>query len=393
MSESLAASLLAYLSDRQDAMVALVNQFARSESPSLDPSAQQEILTLLTEAMVARGFRARRTRGRTSGGSLLSMPADRTRGRPFQVMLGHCDTVWPIGTLETMRLEIKDGRLHGPGTFDMKAGIVQGLFAIDALREVGQALSVTPVFFINSDEEIGSRDSTHQIRLIARGAERVFVLEPAMGARGALKTARKGLGRFTITVRGQAAHAGLEPGKGASAILELSLVIQQLFALNDIDGGVSVNVGTIDGGIRPNVVAPESTAVADVRVPTFKDAERVSAAIHGLTPQTPGTTIEVDGSFGRPPMERTPGNQALFEEAKAAARALDIEIEEASAGGGSDGNTTSLFAPTLDGLGAVGEGAHAPHEHLLVDRMVERSALLACLLARPPRDVQSGDSP
>jgi glutamate carboxypeptidase len=315
------------------------------------------------------------------------MPADRKRHRPHQLILGHCDTVWPIGTLDTMPVKTEDGTFWGPGSYDMKAGLVQGLFAIEALGAAGVgALPVTPVFFINSDEEIGSHDSTRLIVRFARGADRCLVLEPSLGPEGNLKTERKGVGRFWITVRGVAAHAGLDPGKGASAILELSHIIQKLFALNDPEKGITVNVGTIDGGLSPNMVAPESKAAVDVRVPTREDASRIERAIHGLVAETPGTEVIVEGSVRRPPMERTPGNVRLWELAQRGAEELGIEIDQAAAGGGSDGNTTSLFAPTLDGLGAVGAGAHAETEHLMLDKMVERSALLARLLSYPALD-------
>ena len=258
------------------------------------------------------------------------------------------------------------------------------LFALDAVSQTGTELAVTPVVLINTDEEIGSRESTPVIRRLSGGADRVFVLEPAAGPEGKLKTSRKGIGRFTVRVFGQAAHAGLDPGKGASAILELSLVIQKLFALNDVERGITVNVGTIDGGLRPNVVAPESSAVVDVRVPTHEAAREMEAAIHELTATTPGTRIEVEGGIGRPPMEPTPANRKLWELAKSAAEELDLSLGEIAAGGGSDGNTSSQFAATLDGLGPVGDGAHAPHEFVELDRMPERAALLARLLACPP---------
>jgi glutamate carboxypeptidase len=326
--------------------------------------------------------------GKESGGMLLAMPSKRQRHRPHQLILGHCDTVWPIGTLETMPARTDgEGTFWGPGSYDMKAGLVQGLFAVEALATLGAApLAVTPVFFINSDEEVGSRDSTRLIVRFARGADRCFVLEPSLGPEGNLKTARKGVGRFQITVRGVAAHAGLDPGKGASAILELSLIIQKLFALNDPEKGITVNVGTIDGGLSPNMVAPESKAAVDVRVPTRADADRIECEIHSLKAETPGTEVVIEGSVRRPPMERTPRNQRLWQLAQRGAQELGIEIEQAAAGGGSDGNTTSLFTPTLDGLGAVGAGAHAVNEHLILDKMVERSALLARLLAYPPLD-------
>lgn len=369
-------------------MFELLERFVLCESPSGDRDALQEVIVLLSESFTERRFQPRVLTGKDSGGMLLAMPADRPRHRPHQLILGHCDTVWPVGTLETMPARTdEDGTFWGPGSYDMKAGLVQGLFAIEALSAVGaDPLPVTPVFFINSDEEIGSHDSTRFIVRFARGADRCFVLEPSLGPEGNLKTARKGVGSFSITVRGVAAHAGLDPGKGASAILELSHIIQKLFALNDPDKGITVNVGTIDGGLSANVVAPESKATVDVRVPTREDAERIERVIHGLEAETAGTQVSVEGSVRRPPMERTPGNQRLWRLAQHSAQQLGIAIEQASAGGGSDGNTTSLFAPTLDGLGAVGAGAHALNEHLVLDKMVERAALLATLLSHPPLD-------
>lgn len=369
-------------------MFELLERFVLCESPSGDANALKEVLSLLAESFVDRRFEARVITGKSSGGMLLAMPRDRRRHRPHQLILGHCDTVWPIGTLKTMPARTDDeGTFWGPGSYDMKAGLVQGLFAVEALEASGAgSLPVTPVFFINSDEEIGSHDSTRNIIRFARGADRCFVLEPSLGPNGSLKTARKGVGSFSITVRGVAAHAGLDPGKGASAILELSHIIQKLFALNDPDKGITVNVGTIDGGLSANVVAPQSTAEVDVRVPTREDAERIERVIHALQAETPGTELIVEGSVRRPPMERTPGNQRLWQLALESADELGITIEQAAAGGGSDGNTTSLFAPTLDGLGAVGAGAHASNEHLLLDKMVERAALLARLLSLPPLD-------
>jgi len=366
-------------------MFELLELLVGVESPSHDPSAQGPMLDLLSEAFAKRGFRPRVIPGKNSGGMLLAMPANRTPFLPHQLVLGHCDTVWPVGTLDSMPIKIEGGTFWGPGSYDMKAGLVQGLFAVEALDAAGvDTLPVTPVFLINSDEEIGSHESTRVIKRFARGADRCFVLEPSLGPEGHLKTARKGIGRFTIRVRGKAAHAGLDPGKGASAILELSLIIQKLFALNDAERGITVNVGTIDGGLSPNVVAPHSEATIDVRAPTAEDAAHIEQAIHSLKAETPGTEIEVEGAIRRPPMERTPGNRKLWLLARRGAADLGIEIEQAAAGGGSDGNTTSQYAPTLDGLGAVGAGAHAVNEHLVLERMVERSALLARLLSFPP---------
>ena len=385
MGETLPSQIIDYLEDRGDAMFELLETFVRIESPSREPATHAEMLDVLGHEFSKRGYRPRVLPGKASGGMLVATPDARPRGRPHQLVIGHADTVWPVGTIETMPVKVEEGVFWGPGSYDMKAGLVQGLFAVEALTSiVGEPLAVTPVFLVNSDEEIGSHDSTRAIARFARGADRCFVLEPSLGAEGKLKTGRKGVGRFTIRVQGQAAHAGLDPTKGASAILELSHVIQELFALNDLAKGITVNVGTIDGGMSPNVVAPESSAVVDVRVPTKEDAARIESTIHSLRAKTPGTKLTIEGAIGRPPMEQTPGNKKLWLLAQRGADELGLRVGQAFAGGGSDGNTTSQYAPTLDGLGAVGGGAHAPSEHLELARMVERSALLARLLSFPP---------
>jgi glutamate carboxypeptidase len=363
-------------------MVGLLERLARMESPTADPAAQEAVLQEISVGLPA-GYRRRvlRTGGRPH---LYARPGDRRRGVPVQLLLGHCDTVWPVGTLREMPVEVRDGLVNGPGVYDMKAGLVQMVFALRALSELGPEPEVVPVVFVNSDEEVGSRSSTRYIRCLARLADRAFVLEPSLGRSGRLKTARKGVGRFEITVRGIPAHAGLDPGGGASAVLELSYLIQALYTLADPDRGVSINVGEIQGGIGVNIVAPSCGALVDVRVPTAADAARVERAILELEPVTPGVKLEVSGRVGRPPMERTPRNAALWKRARRLGRALGLELEEGTAGGASDGNTTSLYTATLDGLGAVGDGAHARHEYVIVDRMPERAALLALLLLEPP---------
>jgi glutamate carboxypeptidase len=209
-------------------------------------------------------------------------------------------------------------------------------------------------------------------------------MEPSLGDDGAIKTERKGVGRFKITVHGKAAHAGLDPEGGASAILELSHVIQSLFAMNDASSGITVNVGTVDGGLQPNVIAPHSQAVVDVRVPTIREGDRIEKAIYGLVPITPGVRLTVEGGIGRPSMEQTPRNLALWQKAHALGAEIGLDLKQCRAGGGSDGNTTSQYTATLDGLGAVGHGAHAEHEFLYIDRTLERTALLALLLLAPP---------
>jgi len=372
-----------YLNSHSGDMVKLLESLTRAESPSSDAESQFPVKEILRDEFESLGYRVRLLSGRTSGGSLFALPRQRERGRSPQLLLGHFDTVWPIGTLDSMPFEIEGNVIRGPGVFDMKGGVVQMIFALRTLRELGLAPNITPVVFLNSDEEIGSRESGNYIRLLARRVERAFVMEPALGMDGAIKTARKGVGRFTVCVKGKAAHAGLDPEGGASAILELSHVIQCLFQMNDPERGISVNVGTIDGGIRPNVIAPESKAVIDVRVATTMDAEKIEREIRGIEPQVPGVTLEIDGFIGRPPLEPTPANRALWAVAKDIAAKLDLELTQGLAGGGSDGSTTSQYTATLDGMGPVGDGAHARHEHLLLDQTIERAALLTLLLLAP----------
>jgi len=379
-----AEALRAYLERTSAQTLALIERLANVESPSSTPAAQDEVLSLFADALQAVDYKVRRWHGRTTGGLLYAVPMSRPRGQPVQLLLGHCDTVWPVGTLEGMPLSREGDALHGPGVYDMKAGLAQIVAALGALRALELHPAVQPVVLVNSDEEIGSHESGRYIHRLARVADRALVLEPSLGPGGKLKTSRKGVGRFTVKVKGKAAHAGLDPQAGASAILELSHVIQKLFALNDAQRGISVNVGMIDGGLRPNVVAPESSATVDVRVPTQEDAQHIEAAIRQLRPETPGVALHIEGRFGRPPLERTTGNLALWALAQNAAQALGFELEEGMAGGASDGSTTSLHTPTLDGLGAVGDGAHAPHEHVSIDRIAERTALLALLLLAPP---------
>ena len=327
------------------------------------------------EPGVARGVR-----------HVFARPAERRRDRGNQLLVGHFDTVWPIGTIEKRPFTVNGNTLRGPGVFDMKGGLAQILLALRTIRELRLEPPLTPVLLLNADEEIGSRTSASYIRLLARRAERAFVLEPAMGEYGDIKTERKGIGRFTVTVFGKAAHAGLDPEGGASAILELSHVIQTLFALNDPDKGITVNVGTVDGGIQPNVIAPHSTAVVDVRVPTLESGDAIERAIHEIQPVTPGVRLHIEGRIGRPSMEATPRNAALWRQAKMLGNDLGLDLRSARAGGGSDGNTTSQYTATIDGLGPVGDGAHAEHEHLYIDKTLERAALLTLLLLSPPAE-------
>jgi glutamate carboxypeptidase len=376
--------ILALLREKRDPMVAFLERLVRAESPSSDPSSQAAVREILGAEFKAFGYKVLALAGKRSGGQLYARPENRRRSQPLQLIVGHYDTVWPVGTLASMPFEHEGERVRGPGVFDMKGGIAMLVFAIKAIEELGLDMTVAPCVFLNSDEEIGSRDSTRYIRALARRANRALILEPSLGPAGAIKTTRKGVGRYTVKVKGKAAHAGLDPERGVSAILELSHVIQELFALNDPARGITVNVGTIDGGLRPNVIAPESRAVIDVRIANHADAERIDAAIKGLTPSTPGIELDIEGAIGRPALEPTPRNRALWQLAESLGEQIGLDLTEAMAGGGSDGNTTSLYTATLDGLGPVGDGAHAQHEQLDIERTIERAALLALLLLAPP---------
>ncbi|HSP73382.1 MAG TPA: M20/M25/M40 family metallo-hydrolase [Gaiellaceae bacterium] len=378
-----AQALRGWLEDERGAMVELLELLAAAESPTLEPQSQRAPLALLAAELERAGLVVRTVRGTEVGHHLYARP--RRRGAPYQLLLGHVDTVWPRGTLASMPLRQEGGLLFGPGVIDMKGGLVVLVFALRALAELGLEPAVTPVVFVNTDEEIGSPDSTRWLRLLARSAVRAFVLEAAEGSDGKLKIARKGLGRFTVTVHGRAAHAGTSFEEGVSAILELSTQVQRLFALNDPGSGVTVNVGTIDGGLRANVVAPRASAVVGVRAPTAEAAQRLEASIRALEPTLPGAVVEVEGGFdGRPPMEPSARNRALLGTAVRLGHKLGVFLEDAGlVGGGSDANTTSLYTATLDGLGPRGDGSHAAHEHVVVASLPERAALLALLLLEP----------
>jgi glutamate carboxypeptidase len=377
-------AILSHLRAQQDSMTTLLKDLVLMETPSTDAESQAQILQRLKAEFEEIDYRVNLVPGRNSGGHVYAAAKYRGKQQPAQLMLGHCDTVWPIGTLREMPLLMKQDKLHGPGVYDMKAGLVEMIYALRTIESMGLRPSVAPLCFINSDEEIGSRESTRYVRALAQHVDRCMVLEPSLGPSGKIKTARKGVGRFEVTVQGKAAHAGLDPGAGASAILELSHVIQKLFELNDPEHGTSVNVGVIDGGIRPNMVAPQSRAIIDVRVLNKDDAARIEYAIHNLEAETPGVILTIEGTIGRPPMERTDDNQQFWRMAQQLATDIDLELEQGTAGGGSDGNTTSLYTATLDGLGAVGDGAHAHHEHINIDLLPERCALLTLLLLAPP---------
>ncbi|HSM37092.1 MAG TPA: M20 family metallopeptidase [Longimicrobiales bacterium] len=382
---SQAGELRSWLEARRDAMVALLVGLARLESPSTDPEAQAPVMEALTAALEPAGYRGRRRSGTTSGGVLLLARSNRARGAPHQLLLGHCDTVWPTGTLDAMPVEVDGDTVRGPGTFDMKAGLVIGVFALRAVEALGRTPGVEPAFLITSDEEVGSQDSLRWIRSLARTADRVLVLEPAAGPTGLVKTARKGVADLQLVVRGVAAHAGLDPDAGASAIHEMARLVPRVLAAREGLKGVSLNVGTIEGGERPNVIADACRAALDVRFEHLADGEEVEARIRALRTETRGTSLEVTGGIDRPPLERTEANGRLWRILSERAREVGVELEEAPVvGGGSDGNHTSPLAPTIDGLGPVGAGAHADHEHVLASSLPERAAVLANLLLAPP---------
>ncbi|NNF34962.1 MAG: M20 family metallopeptidase [Saprospiraceae bacterium] len=376
ISRKIWTSLKSYKSEMLDFLRVMVNM----ESPTEDSVHTKRILDYISTFLQHLDYHVSYAEGEVSGGYIIAYPKDRKKHLPNQLLIGHCDTVWPMNTLESMPYIIKDQVIRGPGVYDMKAGLTQICYSIKYLHDNDISPPFTPLILINSDEEKGSRDSTTAIRRFSKISERAYVMEPPLGLDGKLKTERKGLGRFTITIQGKSAHAGLDPGKGASAILELSHQIQKLFSLNDLEKGITINVGMIEGGTNPNVVAQEAKAVIDVRVLTMKDGEVIEDQIRNLKPINSDTTVVVEGRFGRPPMEKTHRNRKLWMAAKKVGKSIGLELEEGTAGGGSDGNTTSQFTATLDGLGTTGDGAHAQHEFIYIDALIERTALLTSLL-------------
>jgi len=370
-------SLLAAAESHRDWALTVIEDLVRLESPSTDKVALDRVGAEIARLFVELGARAAPLPQERSGDHLR---IEIGRGDTQVLVIGHFDTVWPIGQIETMPVRREDGRLYGPGSYDMKAGIAMTLLAARILIETNRLPSHRITMIWTSDEEVGSDTSRAILEAEARRSRAVFVLEPAL-AGGGVKTARKGVADFRIEATGISAHAGVEPDKGASAIHELAWQAVQLLALNDPSRGLTINVGCIGGGTRPNVVAAEPTMDVDVRIPTEADAARVTTAITTLVPRDPRVRLRVSGGVNRPPMERTAGVAALYERAARIARQLGKELPEGATGGGSDGNfTAALGIPTLDGLGPDGAGAHALHEHVLIDSVPFRAALLAELL-------------
>ncbi len=378
------AAVLNWLRGQREAMLEMLLRFIEIDSPSDEPERVALMRHALEAELTDSGRRCRQVRAVGTGDHLLAVPANRTRRKPMQLVLGHYDTVWPTGETATRPTPLDDGTwVSGPGSFDMKGGLVQLIFALRCLGEMRLQPPADVIVFANADEEIGSPDSRRWINLLAALSVRTFVLEGAFGPAGSLKVGRKGVGRYLIRVAGVAAHSGLDPEAGASAVLEIAQQIQRLFAMNDPATGTTVNVGTVDGGLRPNVIAPMATAQVEVRATTLAEAANADVTIRGLTPINPAVTIEVTGGFGRPPMEATEQNLKLWRHAERIAGELGIPLESAVVGGASDGNLTSLLSATLDGLGAVGDGAHRLDERVLIDTLPERAALLTLLLMQP----------
>jgi len=370
--------LLAALRGRQDAMVAHLTRIVEMESPSDHKPSLDRLAAALAEDARRLGADVAVLPRETAGDIVAARWG---AGAGGALLLCHMDTVWGVGTLAARPVRVEDGRLYGPGAFDMKGGIVTALWAVRALHELGLMPDRRITLLINSDEEIGSDASRALIETEALAHEVVFVMEPAHPPHGALKTWRKGVGDYRVTVTGRAAHAGAAHDEGINAIEELAHQIIAIQALTDYAAGTTVNVGVIGGGTRSNVVPEQAWAHVDVRVMNAAEDGRISAALRTLQPKLAGATISVTGGLNRPPMVRTAEIAALFQRAAGIAAELGFAVQEAGTGGGSDGNfTAALGAVTLDGLGVTGDGGHALHEHVVISSLPERAALLAGLL-------------
>ena len=377
-------ALLAGARRKEPALLKLARELVLAESPSDNKAAVDACVANASETARALDGRVKLHRQRMYGNVMEVRFGPRARGKrdaPKPILLlGHLDTVWPIGTLRTMPCRIADGRLWGPGTLDMKAGVAMALTAVEILSEA-DLLTREMILLLNSDEEIGSPISRPITESLARECDAVFVLEPAQGL--AYKTARKGTGNWRIDVRGVAAHAGVDFEKGASALRELACVIETVSGWTELKRGLTVSVGVAGGGSKTNVIPAEAFAEVDVRVAKIADGPRVERKFASLKATDKRCSLAISGGINRPPMERTRETVKLWERARSLAADLGIDLKEASTGGASDGNFTSaLGIPTLDGMGAVGEGAHASHESILIEHLAPRTALLAAMLAK-----------
>src|SRR5579872_2782871 len=374
-------SYLAFARAHQRDIIALIRDFAECESPSYEAAAISRFLDLFAARVAGIGKIKTYPAGRF-GKNLRCEFALQGRKKDGQLLaLGHSDTVWSLGTLKQMPFREADGRLWGPGVLDMKSGIAFFIFAVRALIEADRPVRRRVVLQLNCDEEVGSETSRPLTEEAAGKSNAVLVLEPGTGLTGKIKTARKGVGDYTVMVKGRASHAGVDFEAGASAILELSRQIERIAKFTQVSRGITVNPGVIAGGTRTNVVAAEARAEVDIRVLRAKDAPALDKKFHSLRPIDKRCSIQVEGGLNRPPMERSAGIRALFKTAKSLAGQIGVALEESTTGGGSDGNfTAALGVPTLDGLGGVGEGAHAVNESILIDRIADRTALLAGLI-------------
>jgi glutamate carboxypeptidase len=369
------------LKPRLPEMLSTLQRLVLAESPSLEKEAADRCCDIVAAEWHKRGASVERIVQKVRGDQLrITWWPQKSRPTGQLLVLGHYDTVYSSGSLAKMPFRVSGGKAYGPGIFDMKAGLTQALFALDALQQTKVPLRHRLVFLWTSDEEIGSDASRKLIETEARRSDAVFVLEPSLGPKGLLKTARKGVGEAEIIVHGRASHAGLAPQEGINAIHELSRQLARIQEWNDPRRGVTINADVIEGGTRVNVIAERARAALDLRALRISDMRSIERRLHALRPILPGAKLEVRGGFNRAPLERK-SSAALFTKAKALAAQMGLSIGECTAGGGSDGNlTAAVGVPTLDGLGAVGHGAHSKNEHILINTMPVRTALLAALL-------------
>ena len=374
--------LFSSLRSRLPQMLEVLRELVLQESPTTEKAPADRCCGFLADQWLFRGGIIHVLKQKHRGNHLrVVWPPTAARPSGQLLVLGHYDTVYPTGTLRGMPFRTAGGKVFGPGTFDMKAGIVQALFAFEALQSLRIPVAKNIVFLWTSDEEIGSESSRDVIEAEAKRSDAVFVLEPSLGPRGLLKTSRKGVGQAELTVRGRASHAGLAPEKGVNAIHELSAQIARIERWNDLRRGVNINADIIEGGSRANVIAERAKATLDLRAWRVADMRTLESRLHSLKPIHRGAKLEITGGFDRPPLERKYSAE-LYTRAKSLAKQIGFSLGEAAAGGGSDGNfTAALGVPTLDGLGAVGDGAHSIREHVLAKTMPQRAALLAALLA------------
>lgn len=371
-----------FFTRQTSAMIETLRTLVEHETPSLDKPALDAFAVSWAGRLATIAGLAVEVLPNATGGDHIQARfdgADRPDSPPTLVLC-HYDTVWPAGTLARLPFRVEGERAYGPGSYDMKASLVLVEAALRAIVNLGLTPRHPIVLLVTSDEEIGSPTSRALIEDRARACGRVLVMEAPL-AGGRLKTARKGVGQFRVNVRGRAAHAGVEPEKGRNALVELAHQILKIQEFADPSLGTTLNVGLAQGGTAANVVPADAWAKIDVRVSRLDEADRINAALRGLQPVTADCEIVTEGRFNRPPMERSPAVARLFESARAIGSRLGLSLEDGSTGGASDGNfTAALGLPTLDGLGALGDGAHADHEHILIASLAERAALLTALL-------------